>query len=108
MGEANGDMLFDSLPMFPVALPDDELALLAKLDGCDWPTNREVDWEDRPAARRLEKRGLIKISRQKMDPIAIEPDWFAGKMPASGLRWVGDLDSPVPNRFDPSKRGFQP
>jgi hypothetical protein len=85
-------MLFDNLPQFPIALPDDELALLAKLDGCDWPTNQEVDWEDRPAARRLEKRGLIKISRQKMDPVAGEPDWFAGKLPQSGIRTLTPSD----------------
>lgn len=79
-------MLFDDLPIFPTALPDDELALLRKLDGCDWPTEQEVDWEDRAAARRLEKRGLIKISRQKMDPIATEPEWFAGKLPTAHVR----------------------
>jgi hypothetical protein len=79
-------MLFDNLPQFPIALPDDELALLAKLNGCDWPSNQEVDWQDHAAARRLEKRGLIKISRQKMDPVAIDPDWFAGKLPQAGIR----------------------
>lgn len=80
--------LFADLPTFPAAIPSDELALLAKLDGCDWPTNQEVVWEDRAAAQRLAKRGLIKISRQKMDPIAIGPDWFAGKLPAAGIRAV--------------------
>lgn len=79
-------MLFDNLPTFPVALPDDELALLAKLGGCDWPCNQEIDWEDRAPARRLERRGLIKISRQKMDPVAMEPDWFAGKLAMAGIR----------------------
>ena len=79
-------MLFADLPIFPAALPDDELALLAKLDGCDWPTNQEIDWQDRAAARRLEKRGLIKISRQKTDPIAFDPDWLAGKLPTAGIR----------------------
>ena len=78
-------MLFDALPQFPVALPDDELRLLATLKGCDWPMNQEVAWNDYPAARRLEKRGLIKISRQKMDPIATDPEWFAGRLPASGI-----------------------
>ncbi len=90
-------MLFDHLPVLPTALPDDELALLAKLNGCDWPTNQEVNWEDRPAARRLEKRGLIKISRQKMDPVACEPDWFAGKLPATAIRALSrtsDKDHP--------------
>lgn len=79
-------MLFTVLPILPASLPYDELALLAKLRGCNWPTNQEVDWEDRAAARRLEKRGLIKISRQKMDPVALEPEWFAGKLPSAGIR----------------------
>lgn len=81
-------MLFDDLPTFPVALPADELALLAKLNGCDWPSNQEVDWDDRPAARRLEKRGLIKIERQKMDPVAVGPEWFAGKLPEAKIQAV--------------------
>jgi hypothetical protein len=78
--------LFAELPVFPCAMPDDELKLLAKLDKCDWPTTTEVGWRDLPAARRLEKRGLVKIIRQKMDPVAIAPEWFAGKLPASQLR----------------------
>lgn len=79
-------MLFADLPVFPVALPADELSLLAKLEGCDWPTNQEIDWDERPAARRLEARGLIKITRQKMDPIATDPDWFAGRLPSAHIR----------------------
>ncbi|WEK42968.1 MAG: hypothetical protein P0Y64_16745 [Candidatus Sphingomonas colombiensis] len=79
-------MLFDALPVFPVTLPDDELALLSRMEGSNWPDQIEVEWQDRAAARRLEKSGLIKISRQKMDPVAIEPDWFAGKLPTAGIR----------------------
>lgn len=82
-------MLFNALPVFPVSLPADELAVLAKLSGCDWPTNQEIKWQDHAAARRLEKRGLIKISRQKDDPVAIEPTWYAGKLPTSGMRLAG-------------------
>lgn len=78
--------LFAELSVFPVSLSDNELKLLAMLEGCDWPTNTEIDRHDWPAAKGLEKRGLIKISRQKMDPVAIEPEWFAGKLPASHLR----------------------
>jgi len=85
--------LFNNLPTYPIALPKDELRLLAKLNGCEWPTNQEVDWSDRPAARRLEKRGLIKISRQKMDPVSIEPDWFAGKSPAATVALVFAADA---------------
>lgn len=85
-------MLFSDLPTFPVALPDDELVLLAKLDGCEWPTNQEIDWRERSAARRLEKRGLVKISRQKMDPVAIDPEWFVGKLPAAGIRSLSTKD----------------
>lgn len=77
-------MLFDSLPSFPIALPDDEVRFLRSLP--HWPTNQEVSGEDEPIARRLERRGLIKISRQKMDPVAIWPTWFAGKLAAANIR----------------------
>ena len=79
-------MLFEALPEFPVSLPDDELSLLARLNGCDWPTNQEIDWRDYPAARRLEKRGLIKIARQKDDPVAHYPTWYAGRTGSSQIR----------------------
>lgn len=78
--------LFESLPEFPVALPEDELRLLAILP--DWDTTQEIPDEDHAAARRLEKRGLIKIQREKMDPIAIMPTWFGGKLPAASLQAV--------------------
>ena len=81
-------MLFDELPVFQVALPEDELALLAKLNGCDWPTNQALEWEEHAAARRLEGRGLLKISRQKDDPIASYPTWYAGKTPTAAIRAV--------------------
>lgn len=80
--------LFDSLPAFPVALPEDELRLLRSLDGCDWPTNTEIYEEDHPVARRLEKRGLVKISRMKSDPVASYPTWYAGRLPTAGIRQV--------------------
>lgn len=81
------DNLFGDLPSFPVALPDDELRLLSQMP--DWPSNMEIDRDQYAACRRLEKRGLIKIERQKMDPVAIDPDWFAGKLPTSSVREVG-------------------
>jgi len=84
------ERLFADLPQFPCALPHDELALLRKLVGCDWPTNQELDWSDRPAARRLAEKGLIRISRQKSDPVATDPDWYAGKLPAASIR--GETD----------------
>lgn len=77
-------MLFESLPEFPPALPDADLSLMASLP--KWPTEREVNEDDHPAARRLERQGLIKISRQKMDPCADRPTWFAGRTPAATLR----------------------
>ena len=76
-------MLFDQLPEFPPSLPDDELRLLAQLP--DWGTVTEVDEADYPAARRLAKRGLIKIRREKDDPIALMPTWYAGRLPASRI-----------------------
>lgn len=77
-------MLFDHLPAFPIALPDEELAMLRSLP--EWPTTVEVDPERNYLARRLERRGLIKIERYKTDPIALCPTWFAGKLPPAGLR----------------------
>lgn len=82
-------MLFDALPQFPVALPDEELALLNRLRDCEWPDNTELSQDERPIARRLAAKGLIKITRQKMDPISIEPDWFAGLLPAANIRTAG-------------------
>lgn len=78
------DPLFRSLPEFPPALPNDDLRLLAVLP--DWDTTQEVPEEQHAAAGRLERRGLIKISREKMDPIAMRPTWFAGRLPASRLQ----------------------
>lgn len=80
--------LFPDLPVFPAALPADELALLATLKGCEWPSVQEVDADQHAAARRLAAKGLVKISRQKDDPVAIWPTWYVGKLPASGLREV--------------------
>lgn len=82
--------LFDDLPKFPVALPADELALLATLRGCDWPSYQEIGDEAHAAARRLEARGLIKITRQKDDPVAHYPTWYVGRLPAAGIRQLGD------------------
>lgn len=82
-------MLFENLPVFPTGLPDDELRLLATLPeyGVDrWVT--EVDEADHAACRRLERRGLVKVQREKTDPIAMRPTWFAGKLPAAGIKAV--------------------
>lgn len=79
-------MLFDHLPEFPPALPDDELRLLQELP--DWPTVQEIAPGDFPPARRLESKGLIKISRVKYDPCEIWPHWEGGKLPPSALRQV--------------------
>lgn len=78
--------LFSDLPHFPPALPDADLSLLSTLP--EWPTTAEVIDEDRTTARRLERKGLIKISREKMDDIAARPTWFAGKLSACALREV--------------------
>lgn len=77
-------MLFDRLPEYPPALPDDELKLLADLP--EWPTEQEVDDVDHGTARRLERKGLIKISRQLLDPAGSMRTWFAGKLPAALVR----------------------
>lgn len=79
--------LFQDLPRFPVALPDDELRLLATLPDYDPITQEvmEIDQDDEAAARRLEKRGLIKVHRWKDDPIAIRLTMYAGRLPSSRL-----------------------
>ena len=73
--------LFETLPSFAVPLPQAELQLLVTLPwyGEDERV-AEINPCDEPLARRLERRGLIKIQRQKMDPVAIRPTWFAGRI----------------------------
>lgn len=81
--------LFEDLPVFPPALPADELRLLATLpDYGDDQCVTEVEDEDHAACRRLERRGLVKVHREKMDPIAARPTWFAGKLPCSAIKAV--------------------
>ena len=71
-------MLFDNLPKFPPALPDDELHLLSKLP--QFPTVTELREDQESACRRLERKGIVKVQREKMDPIAMRPTWFAGRV----------------------------
>lgn len=74
-------MLFDDLPKFPPALPDDELRLLAKLpDYEDEQRVTAVYEDDEKACRSLEKRGLIKVHRWKDDTLACRPTLYAGKL----------------------------
>lgn len=80
--------LFDSLPQFPPALPDADLDLLAQLP--EWPTTMEIFRdEDQTIVRRLERRGLVKVSRLLADPAGTLREWWVGKLPAAGLRRVG-------------------
>lgn len=68
-----------ALPRFPPALPDDELRLLAALP--EWDTCQELTQDEWPVARRLERKGLVKISRsQEM--------LFAGKLATASLRQI--------------------
>jgi hypothetical protein len=78
--------LFGDLPEFPPSLPDDELRLLAALP--EWTTTQEIADDDHARARRLERRGLIKIERHRTDPIAVRPTWYGGKLPAAMMRSV--------------------
>ena len=76
-------MLFDNLPQFPPALPDDELRELASLP--EWPTTQEVCGEvERGIIMRLFRRGLVKVAHEGCE-------MWAGKTAASGLRPAGDL-----------------
>jgi hypothetical protein len=72
-------MLFDSLPQFPPALPDDELACLNRTTAQppgEWDL---LDWEEWKVAQRLERRGLLKISR-------CDGELWAQRTPAATLR----------------------
>lgn len=71
--------MFGDLPNHAAPLPPEDAALLVSLP--EWPTTTEVDQTDHPSCRRLERRGLLKVSREKMDPVAIQPTWFAGRLP---------------------------
>lgn len=57
-------------------LPQDECAMLANLPA--YPTVEEV--QIHAVARRLERRGLIKIHRERDDPIAARQTWYAGRL----------------------------
>ncbi len=76
--------LFDILPSFPPALPDDELSLLAILPV--WPVQQELAREEEPAAKRLKARGLINIEWAKSDPIAVFRTGYAGKLEPAAVR----------------------
>lgn len=86
--------LFDAPPQFPPALPDDELRLLASLP--DYDTVRELAPEEAAAARRLERRGLVKLHRWKDDPIAIRPILYAGRLPTSRVALARIVPEPPP------------
>jgi hypothetical protein len=68
--------LFGALPDDPAPLPRDEAALLADLPV--YPETQRVD--DESCCRRLERRGLVKIHREKDDPIAMRPTFYAGRI----------------------------
>jgi hypothetical protein len=86
LADAQCALFDDDLPVFPVALPDDELRLLASLpDYGEDKCVQEVAETDWGVARRLEKRGLLKIHRWKNDPIAIRPALYAGRLPAPAI-----------------------
>lgn len=56
-------MLFDSLPQFPPSLPDEDMAVLRNITAHppgEWDL---LDWNEWDGARRLERQGLVKISR---------------------------------------------
>jgi hypothetical protein len=80
--------LFQTLPAFPPSLPDEELALLRSLPLYDSEnqTVREIDADEERVARRLERKGLIKVHRWKDDPLAIRPTLYAGRLSIASLR----------------------
>ena len=70
-------MLFENLPKFPPALPDEELIFLGGLP--DAGTAERLDVNEWRIARTLERRGLLKISR-------CDGDLWAEKLPTASLR----------------------
>lgn len=70
-------MLFDTLPQFPPALPDAELRLLADLP--EPGTFQFIECDEWATARKLARRGLVKIS-------ICEGELWASKMPTATLR----------------------
>jgi len=72
------DLLFDDLPTYQLPLPQDELLLLGIVPEPGYEV--EIDQGQHAAARRLAGRGLITISRQKMDPVATWPTWFISRV----------------------------
>lgn len=74
--------------LFPTLVADnrlkaDEVELLRALPS--YPTTEAMGECCYPAARRLETKGLIKVHREKDDPIATRPTWYAG-VTETGLR----------------------
>jgi hypothetical protein len=78
--------LFGDLPAFPPALPDDELRLLAALPERD--EVQEIEQQDWATARRLQRRGLIKIHRWLDDPAGTFRTMYAERLPAAGIREI--------------------
>lgn len=71
--------LFGDLPDDRAPLNRGDAGLLASLP--TYPETAALDDWDEASARRLEKRGLIRVEREKSDPIAVRPTWYAGRLP---------------------------
>lgn len=73
--------LFNDLPSFTVPLGQDELRLLAELPDYDSHQSvRAVSGKDELVARRLARRGLVKLHQWKDDPISIRATVYAGRL----------------------------
>jgi hypothetical protein len=70
-------MLFDKLPKFPPALPDDELRLLQSLPSL--PTMQMLEDSEHDAAASLKRRGLISVESE-------DNMLFAGKKTEAVIR----------------------
>jgi hypothetical protein len=80
---ADETSLFGPLPSFPPSLPEDELRLLRELP--DWPTVQDVDNADTAPLRRLQRRGLVRVTRYR-EPGGTIYVVSAGKTLATALR----------------------
>lgn len=68
--------LFDHLPTHPLPLPQSALRLWRGLPR--WPITTAVDCDREADARRLERLGLVRVRRERDDPLAIRPTLYAG------------------------------
>ena len=72
----SAEALFADLPVQRAPLDADAIAFLRGLPV--WDTVQEISDEQQALCRILERRGAVRVNREKTDPIQTEPSWSAG------------------------------